>query len=96
MSTAALLSVRPALQARAFTLVLLYLIVLWFVVVVVVVVVVRVPQKIRPIVHAPAGARACCLWKFWICKCNLDLRFGFANAMSGNFRIANVLLFFEY
>ena len=35
MSTAALLSVRPALQARAFTLViLLYLIVLWFVVVV--------------------------------------------------------------
>ena len=29
MSIAALLSVRPALQARAFTLVLIYLIVLW-------------------------------------------------------------------
>ena len=49
------------------------LIVLWFVVVVVVVVVVRLPQKIRPIVHAAAGARACpsngiwriCDFDFW-------------------------------
>ena len=62
----------PALQARAFALViLLYLIVLWFVVVVVVVV--RHPQKILPIVHAAAGARACpsngiwriCDFDFW-------------------------------
>ena len=63
----------PALQARAFALVLLYLIVLWFVVVVVVVVVVRHTQKILPIVHAAAGARACpsngiwriCEFDFW-------------------------------
>ena len=46
----------PALQARAFAKVLLYLIVLWFVVVVVVV---CHTQKIHPIVHAAAGARAC-------------------------------------
>ena len=48
----------PALQARAFALViLLYLIVLWTFVVVVVVV--RHTQKILQIVHAAAGARAC-------------------------------------
>ena len=42
----------PALQARAFALVLLYLIVVRFVVV-------RHTRKILPIVHAAAGARAC-------------------------------------
>ena len=60
----------PALQARAFALViLLYLMVLWFVVVVVV----RHTQKILPIVPAAAGARACpsngiwriCDFDFW-------------------------------
>ena len=61
----------PALQARAFALViLLYLIVLWFVVVVVVVVV-RLPQKIRPIVHAAAGARACLSNGIWLI-CDFD------------------------
>ena len=62
----------PALQARAFALVLLYLIVLWTSFVVVVVVV-RHTQKILPIVHAAAGARACpsngiwriCDFDFW-------------------------------
>ena len=61
----------PALQARAFALVLLYLIVVWTFVVVVVVV--RHIQKILPIVHAAAGARAClsngiwriCDFDFW-------------------------------
>ena len=64
----------PALQARAFALVislLLYLIVLWTFVVVVVVV--RHTQKFLPIVHAAAGARACpsngiwriCDFDFW-------------------------------
>ena len=60
----------PALQARAFAKVLLYLIVLWFVVVVVVV---CHTQKTHPIVHAAAGARACpsigiwriCDFDFW-------------------------------
>ena len=64
----------PALQARAFELslsLLLYLIVLWFVVVVVVVVVVRLPQKIRPIVHAAAGARACLSNGIWLI-CDFD------------------------
>ena len=50
----------PALQARAFALV--------YGSFVVVVVVVRHTQKFLPIVHAAAGARACCLWKFWIRK----------------------------
>ena len=77
----------PALQARAFALVIFNLAMVRRRLSSSFVVVVRLTQKIRPIVHAPAGARACCLWKFWICKCNLDLRFGFANAMSGNFRI---------
>ena len=62
----------PALQARAFALVIvLYLIVLWTFVVVVVVV--RHTQKILPIVLAAAGARACpsngiwriCDFDFW-------------------------------
>ena len=61
----------PALQPRAFALVI-YLIVVWFVVVVVVVVV-RHTQKILPIVLAAAGARACpsngiwriCDFDFW-------------------------------
>ena len=53
----------PALQARAFALVIIFNCAMVrslssFVVVV------RHTQKIRPIVHAPAGARACCLWKF--------------------------------
>ena len=65
----------PALQARAFA---LYLIIfncamVRSFVVVVVVVVVRHTQKIRPIVHAAAGARACpsngiwriCDFDFW-------------------------------
>ena len=49
----------PALQARAFALVIIFNCAM--VVVVVVVVVVRHTQKILPIVHAAAGARACCL-----------------------------------
>ena len=55
----------PALQARAFALVIIFN---CGMVVVVVVVVVRHTQKILPIVLAAAGARACCLWKFWICN----------------------------
>ena len=73
MSTAALLSVRPALQARAFTLVNIFncaMDVRSFVVVVVVVVV-RLPQKIRPIVHAAAGARACLSNGIWLI-CDFD------------------------
>ena len=49
---------------------LIYLIVVWMFVVVVV----RRTQKVLPIVHAAAGARACCLWKFWICKFVLELQ----------------------
>ena len=65
----------PALQARAFALViLLYLIVLWFVrSFVVVVVVVRHTQKILPIVHAAAGARACPSNGIWRI-CDFDFR----------------------
>ena len=65
----------PALQARAFALVIIFncaMDVRSFVVVVVVVVV-RHTQKILPIVHAAAGARACpsngiwriCDFDFW-------------------------------
>ena len=64
----------PALQARAFALVIIFncAMVRSFVVVVVVVVV-RHTQKILPIVHATAGARACpsngiwriCDFDFW-------------------------------
>ena len=58
-------------MARASSVILLYLIVLWTFVVVVVVV--RHTQKILPIVHAAAGARACpsngiwriCDFDFW-------------------------------
>ena len=61
----------PALQARAFALVLIYLIVVWMFVRSFVVV--RHTQKILPIVHAAAGARACpsngiwriCDFDFW-------------------------------
>ena len=61
----------PALQARAFTLVNIFN--CGMDVVVVVVVVVRHTQKILPIVHAAAGARACpsngiwriCDFDFW-------------------------------
>ena len=56
----------PALQARAFALVNIFNCAM----VVVVVVVVRHTQKILPIAHAAASARTCCMWKFWICKCD--------------------------
>ena len=49
----------PALQARAFTLVIIFNCAMVRSLFVVVVVVVRHTQKILPIVHAAAGARAC-------------------------------------
>ena len=71
MSIAALLSVRPALQARAFTLVIIFNCAMVRSFVVVVVVVVRHTQKILPIVHAAAGARVCPSNGIWrICDCD--------------------------
>ena len=73
MSIAALLSVRPALQARAYTLVNIFNCgkVRSLSSFVVVVVVVRHTQKILPIVHAAAGARACLSNGIWrICDCD--------------------------
>ena len=63
----------PALQARAFALVIIFNCAMVRSFVVVVVVVVRHTQKILPIVHAAAGARACpsngiwriCDFDFW-------------------------------
>ena len=63
----------PALQARAFALVIIFNCAMVRSFVIVVVVVVRHTQKILPVVHAAAGARACpsngiwriCDFDFW-------------------------------
>ena len=62
----------PALQARAFALVIIFNCAMVRSFVVVVVVVVRHTQKILPIVHAAAGARACPSNGIWRI-CDFDL-----------------------
>ena len=79
----------PALQARAFALVLIYLIVLWFV---------RRRRRRSSYPKIPPNCARCC-WRARVLPVEIldsQMSFGFANAMSGNFRFANVLLLFEY
>ena len=84
----------PALQARAFALVNRF----------------NCGMDVRPFVRSfvrrrrssypknPPNCARCC-WRARVLPVEIldsQMSFGFANAMSGNFRFVNVLLFFEY
>ena len=79
----------PALQARAFALVIF-----------------NCGMDVRSFVRRRSSSYpknppncACCCWRARVLPVEIldsQMSFGFANAMSGNFRFANVLLLFEY